>query len=565
MMMSFIGTKPLRVCLLFLWIASMGQVYAQDAAAPAASADSTEQQFEGGSNKGMGAVAVPGKKNYRRSRLTHDESEGKADKRYVLLATGEDRAVDLDFEANAGANGISIGNPQVVTTTLVKIGEKRQIVFKPLKAGETNVTVRDNDGTLRLIFAVRVSGSNMLRSAGELRELLKDIEGIEIKIVGPKIIVDGEILVPGDYARMISVISDPVYAPNIMNLTTLSPLAMTMLAERIQQDISTFAENVKTRVVNGMIFLEGEVDDVDKARRAAEVAKLYLPEAKPGNPIQSRDPTAQVIQNRGLVQNFIVVTPPPPKKQEKLVRVTIHFVELAKDYTKVFGFKWQPGFTADPQITIGTTQTGGTGAQANGSNGNASFTATISSLFPKLSNAQNAGYARILKTGTLMTRSGQPATLNEQTNIPFSVMGPNGQAASTQANVGLTVAVTPLILGQSEDIQLDLDLNQINLTGKSGSVPITASHAIKTKLYVKSSESAAVAGVISQDVGTDFNKDDPSAVAQGGQTSPLFTLMHSKSYRKKKSQFVIFVTPQIIENASDGSDDMKKNFRVKVK
>lgn len=535
------------------------RVLAQDSSA--GSGESTEQEFSGPSGAHLTAPKST-QNRFKRSKLTYDESEGRADKRYVLLATGEDRAIDLDFEANAGANGIAIGNPQIVTTQLVKMGEKRQIVFKPLKAGETTVTVRDNDGTLRLIFTVRVTGSNLLRTAGEIRELLRDIEGIEIKIVGPKVIVDGEVLVPGDYARMISVITDPIYAPNVMNLTTLSPLALTMLAERIQQDISAFAENVKTRVVNGMIFLEGTVEDVDQARRAAEVAKLYLPEVKPGNPIQGRDPSAQVIQNRGLVQNFIVVNPPPPKKQEKLVRVTIHFVELAKDYTKVFGFKWQPGFTADPQITIGTTQTGGTGAESGSA---ASFSATISSLFPKLSNAQNAGYARILKTGTLITRSGQPAQLNETTNIPFAIMGQNGQPATTQANVGLTVAVTPLILGQSEDIQLDLDLNQINMTGKSAGAPITAQHAIKTKLYVKSNESAAVGGVVSQDVGTDFNKDDPSAVTQGGQTSPLFTLLHSKAYRKKKSQFVIFVTPQIVENASDGTDDMKKNFRVKVK
>jgi len=28
---------------------------------------------------------------------------------------------------------------------------------------------------------------------------------------------------------------------------------------------------------------------------------------------------------------------------------------------------------------------------------------------------------------------------------------------------------------------------------------------------------------------------------------------------------VIFITPQILDNASDGTDDLKKNFRIKVK
>ena len=65
--------------------------------------------------------------------------ESVADRRHLLLTTGEDKAIDLDFEVNGGANGIAYGNPQIVATTLVKIGEKRQLIFKPLKAGETTV------------------------------------------------------------------------------------------------------------------------------------------------------------------------------------------------------------------------------------------------------------------------------------------------------------------------------------------------------------------------------------------------------------------------------------------
>src|SRR6476620_4949200 len=52
----------------------------------------------------------PRKNKYQKSRLTHDESEATADKRKLLLTTGEDKAIDLDFDANAGPNGISYGN-----------------------------------------------------------------------------------------------------------------------------------------------------------------------------------------------------------------------------------------------------------------------------------------------------------------------------------------------------------------------------------------------------------------------------------------------------------------------
>jgi len=512
------------------------------------------------------AIALPQSQGYgeesRGSRLTSDRSEEAADRRTIVLTTGEDRAIDLDFQAHTEAQGISIGNPQVVATTLVKTGDKRQIIFKPLKAGETTVSVRDDEGTLRLIFQVRVSGTNLLRVATELRDLLRDIEGIDIRIVGSRIVIEGEVLVPADYGRLLTVIQDDNYKAHVMNLTILSQLALQVIAKRIQEDVNAFAQNVKTRVVNGVIFLEGTVDNGDQAKRAAQIALLYLPDPRPGDPLLARDQGAQSLAaQRSLIQNFIVVNPPAPKKQDKLVRVTVHFVELSKDYNKVFGFKWQPGFTADPQISIGTTTAGGAGTSG------ASFSGTISSLIPKLQSAQSAGYARILKSATTIVRSGQPAKLVEQTEFPFSYAGQGGQVAAGKQPVGLSVAVTPQILGQSEDIQMDLIMTQSNLVGRApaaGGAPITAVHNVETKIYVKSNESAAVAGVTSSDVGTDFNKDDPSSGAFEGKTEPLFNLLRSKAYRKKKSQFVIFVTPQIIENASQGTEDMKKNFRVKV-
>lgn len=503
----------------------------------------------------VNAEVVP--KTEKRSRLTNDASEIHADRREMLLTAGEDKVVDLEFDANAGANGISIGNPKVVATTLVKIADKRQMVFKPLSAGHTTVTVRDVDGPIRLIFNVVVTDSNMAGSLSDVKELLKDIEGLEFNIRNNKIVIDGEVLVPNDYGRLLSVTQDSAYADLIMNLAILSPVALQIMAKKIQDDINSFAPNVKARLVNGLIWLEGTVDNYSQAKRAARVAELYVPELKPGSQLE-RDPTIQRLPPRSLIQNFIVINQPPAKKQEKLVRVTVHFVELSKDYNKMFGFKWQPGFTADPQISIGTTEQGEAGASGT------SFTGTISSLFPKLQSAQSAGFARILKTGTLIVRSGQSAQLEDKVEIPYVVQS-GTEMKTEKAGVGLTVAVTPQILGQSEDIQLDLETNQVNLGPKAGNAPTTASHKVKTKIYVKSSESAAIAGVTSSDIQTNFNKDDPYAGSFSDSTIPLFSLLRSKSYAKKKSQFVIFVTPQIINSASEGTDDLKKNFRVKVR
>ena len=445
-------TAKARKLSAMLLLAAIAAALAGDSVAPRASQAADLTPVTG---------SKPKKNKSRRSKLTHDESESTADHRSLLLTTGEDRAVDLDFDVNGGANNISIGNPTVVATTLVKIGDKRQIVFKPLKAGETTVTVRDADGAIRLIFGTRITGSNLLRIAGEIRSLLRDVEGIDIRIVGPKVVIDGEVLVPADYGRLFAVASDKAYAEYIMNLATLSPLAMQVLAKRMQDDINTFAPNVRCRVVNGLIFLEGQVDSLDQARRAERIANLYLPDVRPSG-LLDKDQGAQHIAPRSLVQQFLVVNPAPPKKEVKLVRITVHFVELDKDYEKIFGFKWEPGFTSDPTITVGQGANGGAGASGT------SFSATISSLLPHLSSLQDAGYARILKTGTVIVKSGQPATLVEKEDLPFAVAGPTpGSVAPSSASVGLEVAITPKILGQSEDIEMEIKITQSSVVGRA--------------------------------------------------------------------------------------------------
>lgn len=499
---------------------------------------------------------------FRKSRLTKDDSEGRADRRKVLLSTGEDKVVDLDFDIESGVNGIIVGNPKVALTTLVRVEDKqRQIVFKPLAAGETTVTVRDTQGKIKVIFDVTVTPNNLLRRAGEIRDLLKDVEGIEVKVVGQNVVIDGEILVPQDYARTISVITNKPYADFVLPLMSLSPLALHTLSKKIQEDVLSFAPNIKTRVVNGMVFLEGTVDSIDQARRAETLAQLYLPEAKPGNPIASKDPTANVIMGRKMVQNFIVVNPPPPKKQEKLVRMTVHVVELNKDYNRSFGFNWRPLFTTDPQISVGQQADGSTGAAAT------TFTGTLSGLFPKLQTAQDAGFARIIKQGTVLVRSGLKAVMDDGSNFLVPTTSAQGVTTQQAVPVRFRIETTPQILGQSEDIQVALAVTNQVVTGVStGGAPITSEKGINTTLYVKSAESAAIGGFDTQDVSTGFNRDGQGqGTSDQATTSPLFNLKRSKAYAKKRTQFVVFVTPQIIENASDGSDDLKKNFRIKVK
>ena len=68
------------------------------------------------------------------------------------------------------------------------------------------------------------------------------------------------------------------------------------------------------------------------------------------------------------------------------------------------------------------------------------------------------------------------------------------------------------------------------------------------------------AGVVSNKATTDFDKDSPNQeTVQGGVY--LFSFTKSKNYSTNRSQFVIFVTPEIIESAATGVQEIERKFR----
>jgi len=509
--------------------------------------------------------------SFMRSRLTSDKTELEADHRVLVLATGVDKIVDLDPDlkiADLNAkDAIGIGNTQVVLVNLVKTGEDKQLLIKPVGEGETNIRVRDQYGNIAIIFDVMVAKQNQVRFYERLKENLKDVEGITISLEDKNIVIRGEVLTVSDYGAIFNEIGDKAYGDYVINKVTMSPVTLGILARKIEQDLqSVVAPTVKVEVINGKLILSGTVESQDQRTRALNRAYWFLPvvrikEAIAGAP---NIETMEADKRAFILQNDISVVPPPPKRDSKLVRLSIYFVELSKDFMKAFGFKWQPGFTADPTITIGSNASG---AAAAGSQGGFSFSATLSSLFPAFSAPpSNASYGRVMKSGTVVVKSGKGARFKDYINLPTQSLGQNNQVANgAPISVGFEAEITPTIL-QGQDIELDMEVVQSSQVGKAASgTPITSEHRTKTNLYMKSGEVSAVTAINKQDISTSFNRDDPKTVSssgQGAQPTALFNLTRSKNMSKAKGQYVFFVSPLIIESASDGTEDLKKSFRM---
>jgi pilus assembly protein CpaC len=446
---------------------------------------------------------------------------------------------------------------------LVLTPSKQEIVFRGVRAGKTSVTIRDLSGDIRHKFIITITADGNSNTVKELRELIGGVEGIEINIRGGKVIVEGELVVPNELGRIMTILGR---YQDVLILIEYSKQTQILVAREMQDAINKSAmKDVTVRVVNSDYWLEGVVNSAGKKTLAETIANAYTPDkikslgqAQGGERFQGR-------KDKGGVRNFINVNekkdPEPPPK---LVKISAQFVELSKDYSKVFSFKWQPFMSNDAQISFGRSGDGGVSTSENGT-----LSGTIAQLFPKLQSAKSAGYARVIQSGMVVTNDGKAVSLKKSTPVDFAV-GSGENSIAKSSNITFSMNTTPKI-GVQESVFLEGLVIEVSLPSgtDSGGNPKTTNNTVSTNLTVKSKESAVIGGVIQSSSITDYDKDPTSTTQSSGaedgsstaQTSTLFNLFRGKAYATNKSQFVVFVTPEILESASKGTEAIRKKFR----
>lgn len=479
------------------------------------------------------------------------DTQSQIQEKQLEVAIGIDHIEKLDFDYHTK---IVIGNDQLLK--VIMIPNKREMIFKGLKPGRTTVTVRDNVGDVRLRYTIVVTATGKSNVVSELRELIGDVEGLEIGIRGGKVFVGGEIIVPDDIGRVSKVLAS---YPEVLTLIELSPQTQRVIATKMTDELAkNNLKDVTVRVVNKVFWLEGVVSSDLKKRLAMDIANAYLP-PKILSLSESGEGRFAAPSNTAPILNFIAVNEKKePQPVPKLIKISSQFVELSKSYNRIFSFRWAPLMGADnSQIAIGPQ--GGAGSQQGGdivTKSSGTLSATISNLFPKLNSAKTAGYARVIQSAMVIARNESKAMITKDTSIPFAV-GSGEFTKASQASVGITVSVEPRIL-EEEKVELPVNIS-IKLQVGSSSTPIVTNNSINTTLIIKSTESAAIGGVVQNQSTTDYDADP----GQGGEDapSPLFNLNRSKAYVSQKSQYVIFLTPEIIESASTGTEEIRKKFR----
>ncbi len=467
------------------------------------------------------------------------QTEEKPGEKYLILYQGvehEETLAKLPLGGDFGGDWKGI-------TKLAVAREYQKLRFTPVKAGIATLSIHDKKGTKVFEYRIEVRDTKLTRIVREIRALLSEIEGISIKIVNEKVVVDGKVVHPEDLNRIVAVLKQ--YGNDAASLVEVSPFAQQKIAEIIEREINN--PDVQVRARNGKYILTGEVNSTFDKDNAELIARTYLPppffgEAENQGDIKKRkeDP----------IVNLIVPRPPPDPQPKKLIQLVLHYVELNKDYSNSSRFQWTPtvgdttniSFTQDSRAPSGVIS---------------SITGTISNLLPKLNWAKAHGHARVLKTTSVITKQDVAGVVTQKTTIPYVTQNQLGASVPGTAEVSLVSNITPSIDSPRSDlISLKMTFNIGSLVSITSLGPIISNNSVTTEVSVRSGESAAVAGLIGNSQTMDYNK------IPDGLQNALFSFYSSKAFQKNQSQFVVFVTPIMKSSASSGVDKVKEKFRL---
>jgi pilus assembly protein CpaC len=480
------------------------------------------------------------------------------------------KQVDMDITKNGFINGGE------------RVAEGKYRIAAGSNGGTTEVLLYDQNinaqgekarGKLLKVFRVTVTSEDLMALLQQAKALVGNIEGLDLRIVGSDVVFDGKVLVPKDMKRLVAVYSQLKGDKKpVINLAELSPLTLKLLAEKMEDEIAGGKDkprDIRIRVRNNRFFMEGQVDKNVDREIAYKICQAFIQEQyelDSGGKVKTPQ-----FPNLGECVSLVRLRGGAPLEPDPIISVRVDFVSLSRDYFKSFNFRWSPTFNLGGQSSY----------QSDTGKFITNFVATLTDLFPKLDTAANHGYARILKSLNLLVRDGVDVTksddappssvINEVIEVPYFVPASNNQPGSYQFKQVTTSVKMQGIksVPGTDKLNMDIETQQSELASEvtaGGPPPPIVSNFLKTSLVLSNGESAALGGLIAErrKVGIVRDPAQTSSTSAGTTGSfNLFDLGRSHSFKDEKTQFIIFVTPQRVRSAADGSQPLRRKFRLK--
>ncbi|MCP4631276.1 MAG: hypothetical protein GY850_48355, partial [bacterium] len=194
----------------------------------------------------------------------------------------------------------------------VKVLENtKEILISGISEGSTNLIIWDKNDQKKSVM-IQVVAQSPGRIAREVRDILSGIEGIKVKALGTRVVIDGTVFRESDLKKITQIAE--MY-PQVTSLATLSPTVLDIVATQINNEFQKSGlDELKAVRIGSKIVIEGDVPNEQAKKKAEMIAAAFGIEA----------------------MNFADVG----ISMEKMVVVKVDFIEISKGDMKNLGIKW---------------------------------------------------------------------------------------------------------------------------------------------------------------------------------------------------------------------------------
>ena len=425
-----------------------------------------------------------------------------AQQRVIRMVVGEQKTMKYK-----GIDKVIVGNPRVADVK--SIGRDTFILFA-VDSGRTTMTIR-RAGRSSINFSVIVSKEDVKSLMREIRKLLGDREGISIRPVGDRVILDGRAFTSDDYRRVQEIVK--LY-PQVKSFVTVNPNAKKLMANQLNLEFKKAGlKNVEANVVGTKIFLEGSVESKADLQKAELITKAVGEE----------------------VENLLTVG------IKRMVLVEVDFVEIKKKGTDHLGIRWPLDLEGDANVSETTFRevegaSGNTTTMTGSVNAGATF--GFGFLFQD-------GYARVLAQPKLVCASGEKAEFWSGGEVPIVVVTAFVVKIEYKP-FGVILRITPTADRQG-NIQMaifaevsEID-RSIGFVGEGIDVPGFRRDNVKTNVTVQHGQTIILCNLFHWAEGKTVTK-----VPLLGHIPIIGELFKSRVFEEQKAEIGVFVTPRVV-------------------
>ncbi len=387
----------------------------------------------------------------------------------MKLYAGEVRTISV-----GDIDRIAVGNAGTISTSLLDNG---QLLLIAENVGVTNIHIWFKDGSEdELTTIVREAAGPLELKMDEVSDLLRDIQGLEIRTVGDRIVLSGKI--DNTFTDTISTVQGAF--PELMDLS--------IKLDPAENDVFELPNNK-------MVFMNIKITEFNK----------------------------NFLENLGIQWDSSITGP-------------------------AAGFAFDAARNDSFRVTEApaTSFTGNLGFGGNAASSPLGFFGIATQITSRINFAVNSGNAVILAEPRLAVRSGGEAKFLAGGEFPISISNINGTTIEFK-EFGIKLDVKPEVDAKN-NIRASVltEVSAIDQSVAVDNVPGLLTRRTETQVSMKSDETLVISGLINQELSKDiqrlkFLSDIPI----------LGALFRSKNFRDRKTELVIFITPNVFDAESD--------------